>query len=397
MVSYKARCYQKSDNTGFVGADIILESDTDVTNVTVMDANALNNYKQNIDSTVEKCVKVSSDALKDTSLERILSNNNNILTNNGVSIDAQTLSGYDINDLSLVGHVHSRSNITDFFDIKVELVGTDRSTPKYNAKLGDEIYIKVTATRPTADGGIIYGEGIPLPISSSPPSLVSSVSQNTSVTTGRNGSAYYGKIKLTQSGIATFTVGNQTVQCNVSKVLNTLSIDDYGWKEVEFDKELPPVMRGKLFINEAMELANVQLYLPRYLGWCANNDTSSDVLKGENRDRETMPYIAENSGYVNSGGSKAYSFHGVETRFIIPNEYLPPVPMSQVLFKGEWVLHLDGEGTFYGSAMSFTSEGSNLFSSTKKVVTSNWSIDLVFNHMWWYGAPQMVERPNLID
>ena len=356
MVDFETEVYYQED-TNMTGVRVLVASDVgdvidtiQVTNKT--DFDELMAILEDID---ERYVKVADgSSLSGETLDTILTN-----LGTGNTINASHLGGQPNTYYAKATHTHTAEDVSGIYQY-------DISISNYNPNIGDEI----TVTAKVTD----YND---TPVNNK---LITIKKDNSNwangVKTNSNGE-YTKKFTATTAGVVNFGIKNAKAQVNVKDA----------WKQVPLAKTVP--FNAQLWILESQNLANLQVDIPRYLGWCDNGDKNKIVRPEINSSPETVPYIGENgftgrnyagkscTDYVDNNGSLTYTFLGTDTHAIIPTQYCPQNTLSQTLWKGYWNVYLEADGSFCGSAYQPTSNMSN-------GVKENWSVSVKFNNVWRY-------------
>jgi hypothetical protein len=122
---------------------------------------------------------------------------------------------------------------------------------------------------------------------------------------------------------------------------------------------------------ESQKLANLVMYIPRYVGWCKTTSTAG--MNPDEIDPVSIRFISENKDAV-SASKRKYLFNGSNTEEVLPSEYAPTRTISQPLYKSNYVVYLHRDGSISGMAREYSTD-SNV----------NWSVDVHFNQVWRYG------------
>ena len=328
MVDFEAEVYNKQDNN-ITGIRVLVKSDVGdvIGTAEITDELELDNLRNQI-----------AECVTPTELNTVLANAG------GTSvINASTLAGHDGDYFAEANHSHDADAINGLYKYDIYM---DNYNPEMGTR-GNYVYVKVEeygGTRVSNKLVSIKRDGQP---------WASGMRTNT------NGIAKSEFVADTP-GITTFTCDDARVQCNVKDA----------WKQVPLLKTVP--FECNLYILESQKLANLVMYIPRYVGWCKTTNTAG--MKPDEIDPASIRFISENKDAV-SDSARKYLFNGTNTEYVLPLEYCPTRTISQPLYKSNYVVYLHRDGSLSGMAREYSTNSNNV----------NWSVDVHFNQVWRYG------------
>lgn len=319
-------------------ASVYNQEENNVTGVRVL-------VKSEVGDTIEDVIVLDPEQLSELLNQKVATADlNTLLMNVGEvnNINASTLAGHDIDDFAAVNHSHDADTITGLYNYSIWL-------SKYNMKIGETITVSVKVED--------YGGN---PVGNK---LISIQRDGKNWVNGKRTNAngiYSTSFVADTPGVTTFACNSNSVQCNIQ--------DE--WKQVPLSKTMP--FECNLWILESQKLANLVMYIPRYVGWCKHTSTSG--MKPDEIDQDSIRFISENKDAV-SDSKRKYLFNGTNTEEVLPLEYCPPRTISQPLYRSNYVVYLHRDGSLSGMAREYTTNSSNV----------NWSVDVHFNQVWSYG------------
>lgn len=226
MVRFEAEVYKNTDES-ITGVQVIISDDVGEVIDTIQVTNKMefDELVAKLNTLNEDYVQFDEDSLlKGRVIDELLLN-----SSEEVNINATTLSGFQSDDFSKMGHTHVKSAITDLYNYDISL-------DKYNVNLNETVSVTVKVTdmnnSPVSNHHIIL--------------YVNNELWEFDAFTDSAGE-YTAIFTPTEKGIVTFAVGNQKVQCfvDVSSV----------WKIVPL---LNGGAYGTLYVNENIRVCELR-------------------------------------------------------------------------------------------------------------------------------------------
>lgn len=207
MVSFETEIYNRqADDVIGIKVMVIADNGQTIESIHCVNETDFNDLKAKLDVLNEDFVQFDENSsLQGETIDAILANAAEV-----VNINATSLGGFQSDEFSKTGHTHLKQSITDLYDYDISL-------SDYNVSTGDSITVTVAVTNMSGSPVknheiIIYCNGV-------------------FWKTGRtnNNGVFSSTYTVNSTGLITFSVKNQNIQCFVEK-----PVDDTGWINIPF-------------------------------------------------------------------------------------------------------------------------------------------------------------------
>lgn len=202
MVSFETEIYNRqADDVIGIKVMVIADNGQTIESIHCVNETDFNDLKAKLDVLNEDFVQFDENSsLQGETIDAILANAAEV-----VNINATSLGGFQSDEFSKTGHTHLKQSITDLYDYDISL-------SDYNVSTGDSITVTVAVTNMSGSSVnnhnvIVYKDG-------------------TVWKTGRtnNNGLFSSTYTIDSTGLITFSVKNQKIQCFVE-----IPIEDTGW------------------------------------------------------------------------------------------------------------------------------------------------------------------------